>query len=78
MQITSHVTFSLNFGEDGCYRAYIVEGEDVEIGSHYRKVASFNSWLRIYDDSEKTFDVAAKEINIYRSGAFGCVIQIIR
>ena len=31
----------LNFGEDGNYRAYIVEGQ-AEIGSHYELVAEFD------------------------------------
>lgn len=53
-------------------------GEDVEIGSHYEKIATFNSWLKIYDDEELTFDVSAKEINIFRAGEYGCIIQIIK
>ena len=67
----------LSFGEDGDYRAYIVYGLDVEIGSHYRKVATFKHWLKIYDDTEKTFHRHAKEFNIYRAGEFGCIIQIV-
>ena len=70
-------TQPLHFGEDGIYRAYLVYGSDVEIGSHYKKVATFNHWLKIYDDDEKTYEITAKEINIYRAGVFGCIIQII-
>lgn len=70
-------TEQLHFGEDGIYRAYIVTDHEAEIGSHYKKVATFNHWLKIYDDYEKTFDQRAKEINIYRVGDFGCIIQII-
>ena len=65
------------FGEDGCYKAYIVT-EDTEIGSHYSKVASFTDWMKIYDDDEKTFEKKAKKINVYRAGEFGCIIQIIQ
>ena len=32
----------------------MVTGADVEIGSHYEKVAAFKGWLRIYDDDGKT------------------------
>lgn len=68
----------LRFGEDGYYKAYIVTEIDVEIGSHYKKVATFNHWLKIYDDDELTYRVNAKEINIYRAGLLGCIIQIIQ
>ena len=68
----------LHFGGDGDYRAYIVTDPEAEIGSHYKKVATFNNWLRIYDDDEKTFHQDAKEINIFRAGGYGCIIQIIQ
>lgn len=67
----------LSFGEDGGYSAYIVKDPEIEIGSHYQKVATFNGWLRIYDDEAMTFNCSGKEINLYRAGAFGCIIQII-
>lgn len=72
------VTKTLHFGGDGSYRAYVVEGEDVQIGSHYRLVASFNSWLKIYDDDELTYSENAREFRIYRAGDFGTIIQVIR
>lgn len=74
-------TEPLYFGEDGGYSAYIVnqtEKEEIKIESHYTKVATFNHWLKIYDDDGKTFDCRGKEINIYRAGQFGCIIQIIQ
>lgn len=70
----------LYFGHDGTYNAYLVkrkENETVEIGSHYTKIATFNYWLKIYDDQVCTFNEDAKEINIYRSGEFGCIIEVI-
>ena len=67
----------LNFGEDGQYSAYLVSDSDVKIGSHYKKVATFNHWLKIYDDTELTFEAKGDEINIYRAGDFGCIIQEI-
>ena len=33
----------LHFVEDGEYSAYLVKGNDVEIGKHYEKVVTFNS-----------------------------------
>ena len=69
---TSH----LDFGEDGSYRAYVVD-ENAEIGAHYKKVANFECWLKIYDDDGLTYRVNAREINIYRAGGFGCIIQTI-
>lgn len=68
----------LDFGEDGVYFAYIVEGNDVEIGDHYKKVATFNHWLKIYDDQGRTFYEYGREFNIYRAGDFGCIIQVIK
>lgn len=66
----------LNFGEDGSYKAYYVT-EPCEIGEHYKKVTSFNSWLKIYDDTEKMFDEYG-DFNIYRAGEFGCIIEKVR
>ena len=63
-------TSTLDFGEDGSYMAYVVD-EDAEIGAHYKKVADFKHWLKIYDDDELTYRVNAQEINIYRAGDFG-------
>ena len=67
----------LHFVEDGEYSAYLVKGNDVEIGKHYEKVATFNYWLNIYDDTKRTFSKHAKEFNIYRAGDYGCIIQMI-
>lgn len=70
------VTELLHFGEDGDYEAYYVT-EPCEIGEHYKKVASFESWLKIYDDTERTFDEYG-DFNIYRAGDFGCIIEKVR
>ena len=67
----------LYFGEDGIYKAYIVEGADVSIGSHYKEMFVFHNWLRIYDDNGLTYTAKGKLIKVYRSGEFGCIIQII-
>lgn len=44
----------VNFSEDGEYFAYECFG-DVEIGEHYTKVFSGNTWLMIYDDFGRTY-----------------------
>ena len=44
---------------------------------YYEKVDDFKHWLKIYDDDELTYRVNAQEINIYRAGDFGCIIQTI-
>lgn len=66
----------LHFGEDGSYRAYYAT-EPCEVGEHYKKVASFNGWLKIYDDSDRTFSEYG-DFNIYRAGDFGCIIEKVR
>lgn len=65
----------INFGEDGAYFAYMADGSDVEIGAHYKKIATFYWWLKIYDDEELTLKVDAPVIDIYRSGMRGCIIH---
>lgn len=67
----------LHFGQDASYHAYIVEGES-EIGSHYHKVAEFESWMKIYDDEELVKQFKGKKIIVYRAAEMGCIIQIIK
>ncbi len=66
----------LHFGEDGEYHAYY-SNEPCIIGEHYKKVTSFDSWLKIYDDTDRTF-YEYGSFNIYRSGDFGCIIEKVR
>ena len=65
----------LNFGEDGDYSAYIVD-KTAEIGSHYKKVAEFSDWLKIYDDDGLCCKFSGGKINVFRAGLRGCIIQI--
>ena len=67
----------LHFGQDGSYSAYIVEGDEVEIGSHYNIVTEFNSWMKIYDDERLTKSFHADKIIVYRAMEMGCIIQLI-
>lgn len=66
----------LSFGEDCAYGAYIVKGK-AEIGSHYKLVAEFSYWLKIYDDYEKVKLFEADIIKVYRAGEMGCIIQLL-
>lgn len=63
----------LNFGQDASYYAYYVD-EPATIGEHYRKIAEFTHWFKIYDDTELVFD-ADGDFTIYRAGEMGCIIQ---
>lgn len=72
------VTEPLSFGGDGNYYAYMVEGEDVQIGDHYALVSTFNYWLKIYDDEDRTYYDDAEEFRICRAGDYGVIIQVIR
>lgn len=65
----------LSFGEDNSYSAYIVDGVDVEIGNHYKEIAEFNNWLKIYDDEGLSKKIEAEYIKVYRAGEMGCIIQ---
>lgn len=66
----------LYFGSDGRYTAYIVT-EPIEIPSYYEKIATFDTWLKIYDDETCIFQTQAKVINVYRAGELGCIIEVI-
>jgi len=63
----------LHFGEDGAYSAYITE--NAQIVEHYSLVSKFKRWLKVYDDAGLTLRIEADEIEIYRAGAFGCIIN---
>lgn len=66
----------LHFAGDGEYQAYIVDNE-AEIGAHYEKMYTFTHWMKVYDDEELMHDFNAREINVYRAGDFGCIVQLI-
>lgn len=66
----------INFGEDNKYMAYIVD-ENAEIGAHYKKVATFRHWIKIYDDDSRAFRCKSDTINVYRAGEMGCIIQLL-
>lgn len=70
--------YSLNFGEDGEYFAYIVDS-DCEIGKHYNLIFEGKHFINIYDDKELSFKfyMYGAKIKVYRAGDFGCIIQIL-
>lgn len=67
------VTKAMHYGGDGRYKAYIVNDKAL-IPDHYKLEASFEHWLRIYDDDEKTLEIKADHIEVYRSGDYGTLI----
>lgn len=72
----------LYFGGDNSYHAYLIErtaSETVEIGAHYKLVATYNHWLSIFDDFGRTYHSEKKvdRINVYRAGQYGCIIELI-
>lgn len=66
----------LTFREDNDYLAYVVD-ENAEIGFHYKKIASFTHWLKIYDDTGLVKKFDADKIVVYRACDMGCIIQLI-
>lgn len=64
------------FGEDGLYRAYIVDAECI-IPAHYTLVCEGKRWLKVYDDNGKSFECMGDLIRVYTAGNFGCIIQIL-
>lgn len=76
----------IHFGSDGSYSAYIVDSE-CEIPSHYSLALHVDpytaedysaGWIKIYDDERVVYNTGFhKGLNIYRSGDFGCIIQVL-
>ena len=72
----------ISFGCDGMYSAYLVDGS-AEIPDYYTEVLSLENiaWIDVIDDYEVVKKFRGGEfakISIYRSGNFGCIIQIIK
>lgn len=71
---------TINFGEDGEYSAYFIDGENVDIPAHYACVIDEEcAWLWIYDDINCTQKLNFKKdmrLRVYRAGEYGCIIQI--
>lgn len=73
---TSHLEMKeLNFGEDGEYSAWLIDG-DTSVPEHYTLTAEFKNWLRIYDDEGYCTYFTAPFIRVYQAGQFGCLIQL--
>ena len=69
----------LHFAQDGNYEAYMVD-DNAEIGAHYKKVAEYTDWLKIYDDTGLALSLhhQGAKYEIYRAGDFGCIIKTER
>ena len=73
---TSHLDMKeLNFGEDGEYSAWLIDG-DTDVPEHYTLTAEFKNWLKIYDDEGYCTYFRSPFIRVYQSGQFGCLIQL--
>ena len=73
---TSHLEMKeLNFGEDGEYSAWLIDG-DTDVPEHYTLAAEFKNWLKIYDDEGYCTYFTAPFIRVYQAGQFGCLIQL--
>lgn len=73
---TSHLEMKeLNFGEDGEYSAWLIDG-DTDVPEHYTLTAEFKNWLKIYDDEGYCTYFTAPFIRVYQAGQFGCLIQL--
>lgn len=67
----------MSYPEDGSYFAYIVD-EEAEIPSHYELIYCTSNWLWIYSDEARTAEFEGRFIEVYRAGAFGCIIRIFK
>ena len=67
---------NIKFGGDDSYSAYEVFG-NVEIGEHYEKVFSGDTWLWIFDDRERAYAAhhSGMKVDIYQAGSKGCIIH---
>ena len=70
----------IRFNANGAYDAWHVTDEKVEIPKHYEKVATFDWWLKIYDDDGLVYksNPASKYIEIYRAGSYGILIRELK
>lgn len=67
----------LNFGEDGDYKAYVVD-EKCVIPDTYELICTFEGgYVNIFDDSWNHVFIEGETVQIYRRGDFGCIIKII-
>ena len=70
------ITKPLYFGEDDNYKAYYINEDNIDIPEHYKKVAEFSTWLKIYDDTGLTSTIKGERIEVFRAGDFGCIIKV--
>ncbi len=68
---------ALFMGEDGEYSAYVVDGEAL-IPEWYTQVFECEGWLWVFDDDRRTARFTGKLIRVFRSGAFGIIVQVFK
>lgn len=66
----------IEFNKDASYKAYIVD-ESYEIPEHYKLSNTAKNWAKVYDDEGLTGYFKADEINFFRAGDCGLIIQEI-
>ena len=70
--------YELQMGEDGDYKAYIVENRTVkDIPIHYQPRITMRGWMWVYDDEGCVLRAEADYIQIYRAGNRGILINLI-
>lgn len=73
-------TAVLLFEGDGAYKVHCIyrkTDENVFIGEHYSLVKTFKSWADVYDDENKVLEASGEIINIYNSGCYTYLIEVI-
>ena len=77
-RVGNHVSKTyLNFGEDGEYKAYIVD-ESCTIPDTYELRHSFEGgYVDLFDDEGYNVYIKGETVKIYRRGDFGCIVKII-
>ena len=73
------ITQPIFYGGDRYYTAHFVNEEWDQVPSHYSLQASFQYWMKVYDDNKCQLHIIAgkdkdKVIEVYRAGNFGTII----
>ena len=67
----------LNFGEDGDYKAYVVDEKCTIPDTYELRCAFEGGCVDLFDDEGYNIHIEGETVQIYRRGDFGCIIKII-
>lgn len=70
-------THYLNFGEDGDYKAYVVDEKCTIPDTYELRCAFEGGCVDLFDDEGYNVHIEGETVQIYRRGDFGCIIKII-